>query len=55
MLLLLLDNDKFCRAFAINKLTLEYRLSAYETANASELTLDEFINFVLYPQHILIH
>lgn len=54
MVNLLLDNNKFCEAYELNKFTLEYRLKNYPTSNNETITMDEFINFILYPTHVMI-
>ena len=51
---LLLDNFKFCEAYELNKLTLEYKLRNYPTSNMNTINIDEFTNFILYPQHVMI-
>lgn len=52
--LALLDNAKFTKVFDINPLTVEYHLRQFPSESSYGLTCDEFTNFVLYPQYIVV-
>ncbi|CAD8197488.1 unnamed protein product [Paramecium pentaurelia] len=50
----MLENRKFCDAYNINKNLLEDQLNEFPTQFEEEITLEEFINFILYPKILII-
>ncbi|CAD8119194.1 unnamed protein product [Paramecium sonneborni] len=50
----MLENRKFCEAYNINKNLLEDQLNEFPSQFEEEITLEEFINFILYPKILII-
>lgn len=50
----LLATPKFLAAYRINKFLVEDQLSDFPTKLEEYVTLEEFINFVLYPKVLIV-
>lgn len=52
---MLLSTPKLLEAYDLKSTTVEKKLEEFPTAIDDMMSIDEFVNFMLFPDHLVIH